>query len=208
MKLDVLDIKGNKVEQLDLLKDLFEVEKNTDLIAQYMRVYNANQRQGTVSTKNRGEVSGGGKKPWKQKGTGRARAGSTRNPIFRHGGVAHGPKPKDWSLSMPKKMRNKALAVVLSERVRAKSLKVLNDIVMDKPSTRELQSVIDNLKIAGGITLVMDRVDAKVLKSASNIKGLNVSFVENLNAYDVLSKPNTVLVKNAVKKLESKYEAK
>src|SRR3989344_2069599 len=147
MKIDVLDIKGKKVDEITLKKEIFGIEPNETVLAQYVRVYRTNQRQGTSSTLNRGEVSGGGKKPWKQKGTGRARVGSTRNPIWVHGGVAHGPKPKDWTLKLPKKVKRLALISALSSAVEKKKLTVLDKIEIESPKSKLVSEIVKNLDL-------------------------------------------------------------
>ena len=138
MKITVTDEKGKKIEDIELDKVVFGQEPNDDLLLQYLHIYKSNQRQGTSSAKTRSEVSGGGKKPWKQKGTGRARAGSIRSPIWRHGGVAHGPKPKSWNLKMPKKMKKRAMQCALTSKYNMVYIKLRKTLFNLNPATKEV----------------------------------------------------------------------
>lgn len=207
MKSQVFDYKGVKVEDITLNDDIFGVKPKAELIADYVRVYLSNNRQGTSSTKTRAEVSGGGKKPWKQKGTGRARVGSTRNPLWRHGGISHGPKPKDWGLMMPKKMKKLATVMALSSKALSDNLKILSEINLKNSKTKEVKSILDALKLNGRTLIVTDIKDDSLLKSVSNLKNVDLSFVGVLNAYEILKSKNLVMLKSAVKSLESKYHA-
>jgi len=206
MNLDVLDKQGNTLEQLTLNKDIFGVKPNKTLVAQYVRVYLANQRQGTSSTKTRGEVSGGGIKPWRQKGTGRARVGSSRNPIWVHGGVSHGPKPKSWSLRMPQKMKRAALLSVLTSKLLANQIKILNKIETQQPKTKDMTELLTNLKLTGKTLIILDSKNDSVRKSAENIKNVTTTLADVLNAYEVLKAKNIIFEKAAVLKLEEKLK--
>ncbi len=208
MKQQVLDIQGNKVEELELSENIFGIKPNETVLAQYVRVFLANQRQGTSSTKTRAEVSGGGKKPWRQKGTGRARHGSTRSPIWRHGGVAHGPKPKSWSLSLPQKIRQLALKSALSQKQANDKIKILCELETNTPSTKFMREVLTKLESNGKTLIVLDTVKPNVIKSSSNLPAVNTVFWEALNAYDILSTDTLIFTKDAVLKLQEKYEAK
>ncbi len=205
MILDILDTKGNKTEQFSLNDAVFNITQNDMAVAQYVRVYANNQRQGTSSTKTRGEVSGGGKKPWKQKGTGRARVGSSRNPIWRHGGVAHGPKPKDWSLNISKKLRNLAFLSVLSSKAQEKKILVVDSINMETPKTKEALAIVKNLDIVGKILFVTNGFNENFLKSVNNVPNFRSVLVSDLNTYDVLSCDYVVFIKDAVLNLQDKY---
>lgn len=206
MKIDLFDKNGKATQQIELDASVFGVEPNMVVLKQYIDVYTANQRQGTSSTKTRSEVSGGGKKPWKQKGTGRARVGSSRNPLWRHGGIAHGPKPKSWSKRVTKKLRRLALVSALSLKASSHNLIVIDNLKLAKFSTPELLKVLTAVKYSPRRTLVvLDTNDLVVRKSASNIPGVETSQVENLNAYEVLLSKKVVLVKNTVEALEKKY---
>ncbi|KKS16862.1 MAG: 50S ribosomal protein L4 [candidate division WWE3 bacterium GW2011_GWB1_41_6] len=208
MKIDVLDIKGKKVDEITLKKEIFGIEPNETVLAQYVRVYRTNQRQGTSSTLNRGEVSGGGKKPWKQKGTGRARVGSTRNPIWVHGGVAHGPKPKDWTLKLPKKVKRLALISALSSAVEKKKLTVLDKIEIESPKSKLVSEIVKNLDLKGSTLIVLNEKNDNLLLGSRNILGLNPTLLNNLNAYDILNARNVVFMKDAILGVQKKYENK
>ncbi|MBT6401649.1 50S ribosomal protein L4 [candidate division WWE3 bacterium] len=207
MKLDVLDNKGKSVEKIEVSDLVFGAEPNTTVMAQYLRVFNANQRQGTSSSKDRSQVRGGGRKPWAQKGTGRARAGSIRSPIWVGGGVAHGPKPKSWNLSLPKKLRKTAIVSALSLKASKGQVMVLNDLSMKAPKTKEIAELLKTLKLRGKTLLVLDKSDVNILKSASNIEKLNVSLSENLNGFDLVATQDVLFLKNAVVAVSEKYSA-
>jgi large subunit ribosomal protein L4 len=206
MKKQVFDANGNKLEEITLSDKVFGMKPNMETLALYIRVFRANQRQGTSSTKTRGEVSGSGKKPWAQKGTGRARVGTKRNPIWRTGGVAHGPTPKSWNLNLPKKIKKLALRSALSIKVNKDEGYLMDKIEIKKPNTKDMLKILDNLKIRGKTLLVMDKVDQNVIKSSSNIKNLSTTFVDNINAYELLRNKNVVLTTASVKILEERYK--
>lgn len=208
MKLKVIDTKGKKVEDIKLNKDVFGAKPNNNVLRQYLRVYKMNQRQGTSSTKTRAEVSGGGRKPWPQKGTGRARHGSIRSPIWRTGGVAHGPKPKSWNLNLPKKIKKNAIISALSHVSSKNKLVIIDKIDIRKPKTKKFAEIIEKLNLGGKILLVLDKKNESVYKSARNIKKVKVSLVNNLNAYDLLNADYILILKKAVEKLEEKYGEK
>lgn len=207
-KLDVKNLKGEVVSTLNLPENIFGKESNSDLIAQYVRVYLTNQRVGNASTKTRGEVSGSGIKPFKQKGTGNARRGSLRTPLARKGGITFGPKPRDFRLEMPKKMRVGALLNILSSRYSTNNIIALNNFGTDL-KTKSVSEVLNNLELLGSKTLIItaDR-DDNVLKSARNIDRVSVKMVKNLNAYDVISNKNILFLEDSLKALEEKYENK
>lgn len=206
MKIDVLDTKGNIVEQMDLNKNVFGIQPNLEVLGQYVRVYLANQRQGTASTLTRGEVSGGGKKPWRQKGTGRARVGSSRNPIWRHGGVSHGPKPKDWGLSLNDRVKKLAIKSALSQKFLDKKITILDSLKFEKPKTKEMISVLNSLKIKGKVLLVLNERDENVVKSIANIPDLAYTLAQRLNAYEVINASGVLFLKDAVLKLEERFK--
>lgn len=205
MKIDVLNTKGEKVEQITLSDTIFKIKPNKEVLLQYLRVFSSNNRQGTSKVKDRSEVSGGGKKPWKQKGTGRARVGSSRNPLWRHGGVAHGPTPKDWSLSLNKKDKKTAMKSALSQKFEDKKVIVLDKIDFDKPKTKALIEILNALKLfEEKILIVVNNKDTNVIKSTSNINSVICSTSENINAYEVLNSGYVVFIKKAIKNLEEK----
>ncbi|HSX39490.1 MAG TPA: 50S ribosomal protein L4 [Candidatus Saccharimonadales bacterium] len=205
MKIDVLDTKGKVLEQINLDKKVFEAKVNSDLVAQYVRVFQSNQRQGTVKTKTRGDVSGGGKKPWKQKGTGRARVGSSRNPLWVHGGASHGPQPKDWTLRMPKKMKRAALFSVLTSKLATNQIKILDKIESKLPKTKELGELLSNLKLQGRTLIILGDKNDNIRKSAENLNKVATTLVSTLNPYEILLAKNIIFEKDAVHKLEKKY---
>jgi len=208
MKVKVLDTKAEVIEEITLSDDVFGIEPNDTLLAQYVRVFSINQRQGTSSTKTRAEVSGGGKKPWRQKGTGRARHGSIRSPIWVGGGIAHGPRPYKPSLKMPKKMRVLAFKSVLSYKFKDKQVIVLDKVKFEKPSTKTMVEILKKLKIESSALLVWFKKDENLVKSASNISSLNTKFAGSLNTYDLLKSDNIIFIKDAVLDIEKKYLGK
>jgi large subunit ribosomal protein L4 len=209
LKLDVLNNKGEVVSNVSLSETLFGKEANSDLVAQYIRVYLTNQRVGNASTKTRGEVSGSGKKPYKQKGTGNARRSSLRTPLARGGGITFGPKPRNFRLEMPRKMRIGALLNVLSSRLSSNNMFVINSFGNTDIKTKQFQDILEAIKLSGTKTLIITSdKDENVLKSARNIDRVSVRMVKNLNAYDVISHKNILFLEDSIKSLEEKYENK
>jgi len=174
-------------------------------LKQYVRVYYSNQRQGTSSTKNKSEVSGGGKKPWQQKGTGRARQGSTRNPTWVHGGVAHGPGPKSWKISLSKNMKELALKSALSQRMSEKKIVIIDKVNIEKPNTKDFIKSLEKLKITGKLLLVWSDKNENLIKSARNIPSVSLSNVGSLGAFDVMRSETAVFLKDAILKIEERY---
>jgi large subunit ribosomal protein L4 len=208
LKIDIKNIEGNLVRSIDLPINIFGKESNNDLISQYVRVYLTNQRVGNASTKTRGEVSGSGIKPFKQKGTGNARRGSLRTPLARKGGIVFGPKPRNFRLDMPKKMRVNALLTVLSTRYASNNLFILDTLGSDL-KTKSVSDVLSKLSLLGSKTLIITAdKDENVLKSSRNIDRVSVKMVRNLNAYDVLSHKNILFVDDSVAEIGKKYENK
>jgi|APGre2960657404_1045060.scaffolds.fasta_scaffold183643_1 large subunit ribosomal protein L4 len=208
-KLDILNNKGDIVSNVTLSEVLFGREANSDLVAQYIRVYLTNQRVGNASTKTRGEVSGSGKKPYKQKGTGNARRSSLRTPLARGGGITFGPKPRNFRLEMPKKMKIGALLNVLSSRLASNNMFILDSFGTTDIKTKQVTDILESIKLAGTKTLIITSVkDDNVLKSARNIDRVSVRMVQNLNAYDVISHKNILFLEDSIKALEDKYETK
>ncbi|MBU1132904.1 50S ribosomal protein L4 [Patescibacteria group bacterium] len=208
MKVKVLDTKAEVIEEITLSDDVFGIEPNDTLLAQYVRVFSINQRQGTSSTKTRAEVSGGGKKPWRQKGTGRARHGSIRSPIWVGGGIAHGPRPYKPNLKMPKRMRVLAFKSALSYKFKDKKVTILDKVKFEKPSTKTMVEILKKLKIESSALLVWFKKDENLVKSASNILSLNTKFAGSLNTYDLLKSDNIIFIKDAVLDIEKKYLGK
>ena len=206
MKVDVYTQTGDKLKtKIDLNDQIFGIVPNEDLMAQYVRVYRANQRQGTVKTKTRGEVRGGGRKPWRQKGTGRARHGSIRSPIWVGGGTVHGPQPKDWSLKIPKKMRRKALFSALSQKTQAEGVLVLNKIELKGIKTKDLEGILDNLPIKDKVLIALDKMDEKIILSARNLPKVKTIQATDLNAYAVLEAKTVLFPKRALEVLEETF---
>ena len=205
MKLDVFDTKGKALEQVTLDKNVFGVKPNEAVLLQYIHVYRSNQRQGTASSKTRSEVSGGGKKPWRQKGTGRARVGSSRNPLWRHGGISHGPKPKDWSKTMTKKLRKLAMKSALSLKSSDKKIKLVKTFGLKKPGTKELLELLTAIDATDRkVLLVLSENDSNVKRSAQNIPGVKVAQASNVNPVEILDTYKLVFDKGGLKKLEKR----
>lgn len=206
--IDIYNLNGEKVKDVSVSENIFGRELNNELISQYLRVFLTNQRVGNASTKTRGEVSGSGKKPFKQKGTGNARRGSLRTPLAVKGGITFGPKPKDFRLELPKKMRVGALLNILSARFLSKSIFGIESSESLK-KTKDISTFMDKLSLANTKTLVItSRYQPDVLKSISNIDKLSVRSMDNLNAFDIISNKNLVLFEDTVKSLQDKYENK
>ena len=197
--LDVLDLKGNEKEKIEVADDIVRQKMNDSILHQEIKRYLAAGRAGTHKTKQRSEVSGGGRKPWRQKGTGNARAGSNRSPIWRHGGITFGPVPRDHSFKLNKKVRKKSRLIAISEKFRSKKLMVLDGLELKTPKTKEAQTVLDNLKISGSkILLVLDNLEVSAVRSFRNIPGIKIVGVRGLNTYDVLVADYLVFTKKSL----------
>ena len=208
MKIDIYTQTGEKLKtKVELNDQIFGIEPNEDLIAQYVRVYQASQRQGTVKTKTRGEVSGGGRKPWRQKGTGRARQGSIRSPLWRGGGTVHGPQPKDWSLKMPKKMKRKALFSALSQKIKQEGVLILNKLELKGIKTKDLERILSKLPVKDKTLIALDKMDEKVILSARNLQEVKTIQVKDLNAHEVLEAKTVLFSKSALEVLEETFLA-
>ena len=204
-KLAVLDKTGKKVSDIELKDEIFAIEPNKSAMHLVVVNYLANQRQGTQSTLTRSEVSGGGKKPWRQKGTGRARQGSTRAPQWTHGGIALGPKPRDYGFDVNKKVRRLAMKSALSSKVAADEMIVVDDFSMDAIKTKEIANILSAVKAGKKTLIVLPEKNDVLYKSARNIEGTNVSLVNTLNVYDILNCNTIVVLKDAVAKIEEVY---
>ena len=204
-KLAVLDKTGKKVSDIELKDEIFAIEPNKSAMHLVVVNYLANQRQCTQSTLTRSEVSGGGKKPWKQKGTGRARQGSTRAPQWTHGGIALGPKPRDYGFDVNKKVRRLAMKSALSSKVAADEMIVVDDFSMDAIKTKEMANILSAVKAGKKTLIVLPEKNDVLYKSARNIEGTNVSLVNTLNVYDILNCNTIVVLKDAVAKIEEVY---
>ncbi len=201
----VFDMNGKKVSDLALAESVFGIEPNTYAMHLCVVNYLANQRQGTQSTRTRSEVSGGGKKPWKQKGTGRARQGSTRAPQWTHGGIAHGPKPREYGFSINKKVRRLAMKSAFSSKVAAEELVVLDELKLDAIKTKEVVKVLSALETGKKVLLVLPENNDVLYRSARNIAGVKVSTVNTLNVYDILNCDTMLVLKDSVAKIEEVY---
>lgn len=195
--LDVLDATGKKAGSVELPASVFDVQTNVPLIHQVVTAQLAAARQGTHKTKGRGEVSGSGVKPFKQKGTGRSRQGSVRAPEHRGGGIVHGPVPRDYAQRTPKKMIAAALLGVLSDRARGERLHVIENFGIDAPSTKNAAAVLAGLKATKNVLVVLERGDEVGAKSVRNLKQLHVLYADQLNAYDVVVSDDIVFTKGA-----------
>jgi len=205
-KIDVLNIKGEKVEEITLSDNVFGVEVNEHVLYEVVKNHLANRRQGTQSAKTRAEVRGGGRKPWKQKGTGRARQGSIRSPQWIGGGVVFAPKPRDYSYSLPKKVKRLAMKSALTSKLQNGEIIVLDSLMMEMPKTKEFKAVVSNLKLEKKALFVMAEKNDNVVKSARNIPGVKTALVNTLNVYDILNHNAFVITKAAVEKVEEVYE--
>ena len=204
-KIDVYNIEGKKVSDIELADSVFGIEPNEKIVHSVLVNYMANQRQGTSNTKTRAEVAGGGSKPWKQKGTGRARQGSIRAPQWFKGGIALGPKPRDYSYRVNKKERRLAIRSVLSSKVLENNLVVVDAMNFDAIKTKNMISALNNLKVEGKTLIVLPEKNENVQKSARNIEGVKTSLVNTINVYDLLKYNKLVLTVDAVKNLEEVY---
>jgi len=198
---DVFDIEKKKVFQVDLNDAVFGAEVNDAIIYDVVKMQLASRRSGTASTKTRSDVRGGGKKPWRQKGTGRARAGTTRSPIWRGGGIVFGPHPRDYSYSIPKKIRKKAVISALSMKFKDNKMLILKDFPMEKISTRVFKNVVDLFSLKKAL-FVLDENNEVLLKSSRNMKNVKMIRSEGINVYDILNHDHLILLEPSVKKIE------
>ena len=204
-KVDVLNIKGEKVKDITLAKEVFGIEPNDVVIYDAIRLANSNARQGTHSVKSRAEVSGGGRKPWRQKGTGRARQGSIRAPQWIKGGVVFAPKPRDFSQKINQKMKVAALKSALSQKVRDDEIIVINEIKAENGKTKEIATVLKNLKMEKRVLLVVGERDELVIRACRNIENVTLINASLINVYDVVANANCIMTKDAIKKIEEVY---
>lgn len=204
-EIKVLNMAGENVGTMTLSDAVFAADVNGAVLHAAVVRYLGNQRQGTQSTLTRTEVSGGGRKPWRQKGTGHARQGSTRSPQWRHGGIALGPKPRSYRFTLNKKVRKLAMLSALSAKVSANEMVVVDAIKTDEFKTKTMVAMLKALEAEKKTLIVLDAVDAKVIKSAANIEGVKTTQYNTLNVYDILNCDKFVIVEGAVKKLEEVY---
>jgi len=202
-KMDVLNIKGEKVKEITLAETVWGIEPNDTVLYDAIRLATANVRQGTHSVKNRAEVSGGGRKPWRQKGTGRARQGSTRAPHWRHGGVAFGPQPeKNYTLKMNRKERRLALKSALSYKVIDKELLILDELKLESNKTKEMKDILTNLKIKRNVLIIIDELDENTVLAARNLNNVLLLSTDEINTYDIISANMIIATEAAIKAVE------
>lgn len=204
-KVTVYDMSGNNVGEIELSEAVFGIEPNPSAVHQVIVNYLANQRQGTQSTLTRSEVRGGGRKPWRQKGTGHARQGSIRAPQWRKGGIALGPKPRDYSYTLNKKLRRLALKSVFSDKVQSADLIVVDNITVDGFKTKTMVNMLKALGADKKALIVMPEKNEQVIRSAANIPGVKTALVNTINVYDIVNAEKFIVDKEAVQKLEEVY---
>ena len=204
-KVALYDINGSQVGDIELNDAIFGIEMNNHAMYEAVKNYLANQRQGTQSAKTRAEVRGGGRKPWRQKGTGRARQGSIRAPQWKGGGVVFAPKPRDYSYSIPKKVKRLALKSALTSKVVDNEIIVLDSLTLEQAKTKEMVKVLSNLKANKKSLIVIPERDENVIRAASNIPGVKTAYVNTINVYDILNCDSFIITKEAVNKVEEVY---
>ena len=205
LKLNVLNMNGQNVGEIELAESIFNVEVNEHVLYEVVKNQLANKRQGTQSAKTRAEVRGGGRKPWKQKGTGRARQGSIRAVQWVGGGVAFAPKPRSYRYTLPKKVRRLAMKSALTSKVQANEMIVLDALTMDAPKTKEFATILNNVNAAKKALVVMAEKNENVIKSAANIPNVETALVNTINVYDILKYDSFIITTDAVKKVEEVY---
>ena len=202
----VYSMSGRKTSSMELSDAVFGIQPNVAVMHSAVINYLANQRQGTQSTKTRSEVSGGGKKPWRQKGTGHARQGSTRAPQWTHGGIALGPKPRSYRFALPKKVRRLALQSAFSSKVAAGEMMILSKLTLEEYKTKTIATMLKDLKATGKVLLVLPEKNEMIVNSCRNIPGVKTAMVNTINVYDVLNCDKFIVVKDAVAQLEEVYK--
>lgn len=203
--IEVLDTTGKKVGEVELSDAVFGIEPNTVVLHQLVVNYLANNRQGTQSALTRAEVRGGGRKPWKQKGTGHARQGSTRAPQWTHGGIVFAPKPRSYRFTVNKKVRRLGMKSAFSSKLKDNQLVVVDAITLENYSTKTIAGILKAIGADKKALIVLDSVDTKVINSARNIPGVKTAQVNTLNVYDIINADKLVIVKNAISKIEEVY---
>ncbi|QIB68427.1 50S ribosomal protein L4 [Aminipila butyrica] len=204
-KVTMLNMAGTEVGSIDLNDAIFGIEPNQNAVHAVVKNYLANQRQGTQSAKNRGEVRGGGRKPFRQKGTGRHRQGSTTDPSQVGGGVAFAPKPRDYRYTVPKKLRRLAMKSALSSKVQEKEIIVLDTLNFEAPKTKEMIKVLGNVNAAKKALIILAEKDENVIRSAANIPGVRTALVGTMNVYEIINYTSFIVTKEAINKIEEVY---
>ncbi len=198
----VQNIKGENIGEVSLKDNIFNTKVNKYLIQQVVKRYLANKRRGTASTKNRSEVRGGGAKPWKQKGTGRARAGTNRSPVWVGGGTVFGPNPRDYSFSLPKKIKIAALKSVLSDKLKNKEIIIIDELLLNENKTNKMVEILKNLQAFKKPLIITEKEDTMIVLSVRNIKGAMVLPVSKINTYDLINQEKIIITKKALQKIE------
>ena len=204
-KVAVYNVSGQQVSELELNENIFGVEVNQHVLYEVVKNQLANKRQGTQSALTRSEVRGGGRKPWRQKGTGRARAGTIRSPLWTGGGIIFAPKPRDYRYTLPKKVRRLAMKSALTAKVNSNEFLVLDELNLTTPKTKDMMNILKNLNVGSKALIVMADKNEAVIKSANNIPGVETTLVSTLNVYDILKYDKFIITKAAVEKVEEVY---
>jgi len=204
-KVDIINVTGAKVGELDLNEHIFGAEVNESVLHEVVKNYLANQRQGTQSAKTRAEVRGGGRKPFKQKGTGRARQGTIRAPHFVGGGVSFAPKPRDYSYKLPKQVKRVAMKSALSAKVANNEIIILDDLALNAPKTKEIIKILSDVNSAKKALIVTDGKNANVVLAARNLQGVRTDIVGTMNVYQILNHTSFIATKAAIAKIEEVY---
>lgn len=205
-KVAVVDMTGKETGKIDLPDSIFGIEPNKSVMHDVVVNHLANKRQGTQSALTRSEVSGGGKKPWRQKGTGHARQGSIRSPQWRHGGIVFAPKPRDYSYVLNKKVKRLALKSAFSSKYISNNIIVLDSILLEEYKTSKIANMLNAIEANGKSLIVLPSLDDRIIKSARNIPGVKTSQVNGLNVYDILNAKNLILLKDTISMIEEVYE--
>lgn len=207
-EIEIKDRDNKIIEKMNLREDVFGVKVKRGILHQVVVNFLANQRQGTHSTKTKGLIRGGGRKPFKQKGTGRARAGSTRSPLWRGGGTVFGPQPRDYSYKVPKKVKRRALMAALHEKLYSNAIVVIDSILMEKPRTKEMLLILKNLGLdKKSVLIVLPEHNASVALSARNIPGVSITRASDLNTYDIIASNMLLMTREALTRLEEIKES-
>lgn len=204
-QIDIINSENKAVGKADLPDDIFSVEVKKGLLHEVVRNHLANKRQGNAATKTRGLVRGGGRKPYKQKGTGRARAGSNRSPLFRGGGIVFGPQPRDYSYKIPRKAKWSALSSALTAKFADGEVMIMDAISISEAKTKEVKGLLDSLGMKGKVLMIVPEKDEKLELASRNIPGVNVARVKELNVYSILSHEKLIITKDAVEKMKEAY---
>ncbi|SET57386.1 LSU ribosomal protein L4P [Natronincola peptidivorans] len=204
-KVSVYNVSGEQVNEIELSDNVFGVEVNQHVLYEVVKNQLANKRQGTQSAKTRSEVRGGGRRPWRQKGTGRARHGTIRSPLWVGGGVVFAPKPRNHGYTLPKKVKRLAMKSALTSKVNSNELIVLEELTLEAPKTKEMANILKNLKVEKKALIVIGDKNEAVIRSAKNIPGIETASVNTLNVYDILKYDKFIITKDAVQKVEEVY---